>query len=71
MGLEFLVMGDKTTKEVAEILNVSPITVRLWCRQGKFPNAREEQTPRGAVWWIPDTDLKDFKKPSTGRPKKK
>jgi hypothetical protein len=27
-------------------------------------------TPRGPVWLIPESDLKDFKPPSMGRPPK-
>ena len=50
-------MKDLTTGEAAELLNVAPVTVRLWCRQGKFPNAYSEDTPRGVVWYIPRGDL--------------
>lgn len=61
---------DLTTSQVAKRLNVSPITVRLWCRQGKFANAYEEETPRGMVWLIPESDLDNFEHPKTGRPPK-
>jgi hypothetical protein len=63
-------MRELTTPEVAERLQVGQSTVNLWCRQGRFPNARNVPTPRGPVWMIPDTDLKDFVKPQMGRPRK-
>lgn len=59
-----------TTSQIAKRLNVSPITVRLWCRQGKFPKAYEDETPRGMVWLIPESDLENFEPPKTGRPLK-
>lgn len=62
---------DLTTADVARELGVSPITARLWCRRGLFPNAYELQTPRGPVWMIPARDLKGFEPPKrTGRPPK-
>ncbi len=60
-------MSELTTSQAAELLGVGASTVRLWCTQGKFPNARAETTPRGAVWLIPESDLKDFEKPKRGR----
>ncbi len=61
--------ADLMTKEVAERYGVSPITVRLWCRRGLFPHAYEQETPRGAVWMIPERDLDKFQMPKkTGRP---
>jgi excisionase family DNA binding protein len=59
-----------TTAQAAERLNVAQPTVKLWCRQGKFPHATLEQTARGPVWQIPVSDLKDFTPPQMGRPKK-
>jgi hypothetical protein len=62
---------ELTTAQVAEKLGVSPITARLWCRRGLFPNAHEQQTPRGPVWMIPESDLVTFTPPKkTGRPPK-
>ena len=61
---------DFTVGEAAERLKVADVTVRLWCRQGKFPNARSEETPFGAYWKIPESDLIDFKPPKMGRPRK-
>jgi predicted site-specific integrase-resolvase len=62
---------ELTTAQVAERLGVSAVTARLWCRRGLFPNAYEQQTPRGAVWMIPESDLKGFEPPKkTGRPRK-
>jgi hypothetical protein len=58
------------TSEVALRLGVGQSTVNLWCRQGRFAKARLEQTPRGDVWYIPESDLKAFKRPAMGRPRK-
>jgi excisionase family DNA binding protein len=59
-----------TTSQAAERLGVGKSTVNLWCRQGKFPNAESADTPRGPVWLIPESDLKNFKPPQMGRPPK-
>jgi hypothetical protein len=56
-----------TTVQVAERLGVSHPTVKLWCRQGKFPHAELLETQRGPVWQIPEADLKDFSPPKRGR----
>ena len=62
---------ELTTADVAERLGVSAITARWWCRRGLFPNAREQQTARGPVWAIPESDLEGFTPPKrTGRPPK-
>lgn len=66
--------GGKTmlkVTEVAERLEVLPSTVRIWCRGGRFPNAIQEETLRGPVWLIPESDLKGFEKRSVGRPSNK
>jgi predicted site-specific integrase-resolvase len=64
-------MSEKlTTAQVAERLDVSHPTVKLWCRQGKFPNALLEEETRGPVWRIPVSDLTNFVKPTAGRPPK-
>ncbi len=60
-------MQELTTTQAAERLNAGVSTVRLWCQQGRFPNARAEATPRGNVWLIPVKDLKGFVKPKRGR----
>jgi len=59
-----------TAKEVAELLQVGRSTINLWCRQGAFKGARQEETPFGAVWYIPRSALVGFQKPARGRPKK-
>ncbi len=60
-----------TTKQAAERLGIGESTARLWCKQGRFPGAFEQQTLRGPVWQIPEADVADFKKPQRGRPSKK
>jgi excisionase family DNA binding protein len=61
---------ELTAKEVAARFNVSPYTVKAWCRNGLFPNARLEENLLGSVWLIPESDLKGFVKPERGRPPK-
>ena len=56
--------------EVADRLGVGRSTVNLWCRQGRFPNARLEDTPLGSYWVIPESDLDGFQPPKQGRPPK-
>ncbi len=60
-------MDELTTSQAAARLSVGASTVRLWCQQGRFPNARAEDTPRGTVWLIPEGDLRGFEKPPRGR----
>ena len=60
-------MSEITTAQAAKRLEVGVSTVRLWCTQGRFPNARAETTLRGVVWLIPESDLEGFNKPKRGR----
>jgi hypothetical protein len=47
-------------------------TLMLWLNSGKFPGAeRDESHPRGAVWRIPETAVKNFQPPKKGRPTSK
>ncbi len=66
-------MADQelTTTEVAERLKAADVTVRLWCRQGRFPNARLVEHPRGDYWVIPESEVKKFEPPLIGRPRGK
>jgi hypothetical protein len=57
---------ELTTSEAAATLGESDRLVRLWCQQGRFPNARRVKHPRGDYWVIPTSDLKDFVKPKPG-----
>jgi excisionase family DNA binding protein len=59
-----------TIKAAAERLGVAIPTVRVWCRQGRFPHAIREETPRGPVWRIPERDVASFERPPMGRPRK-
>jgi excisionase family DNA binding protein len=59
---------DLTTTQAAERLGVGKSTVNLWCRQKRFPNAYAREEARGAVWYIPESDLKGFALPERGRP---
>jgi hypothetical protein len=60
-----------TVREVAEKLDANPGTVRMWCINKTFPNAKQEETLRGPVWLIPESDLKGFEKRGRGRPSTK
>lgn len=55
-----------TTKDVAERLGAAETSVRLWARQGRFPGATAQDTPRGPYWLIPETALEDFSKEKPG-----
>jgi hypothetical protein len=57
---------ELTTREAAAHLDESDRLVRLWCQQGRFPNARRVEHPRGDYWTIPLQDVKGFIKPKTG-----
>jgi Helix-turn-helix domain len=59
-----------TVREVAERLDANPGTIRMWCINKTFPNAVHEDTLRGPVWLIPESDLKGFEKRGRGRPPK-
>ena len=59
-----------TTKEAGEKISADPGTVRMWCINGTFANAKQEETPRGPIWLIPETDLDGFERRSRGRPPK-
>lgn len=59
-----------TTREVAEKIDANPGTVRMWCINGTFPNAEQQDTPRGPIWLVPESDLQGFKRRSPGRPSK-
>lgn len=60
---------ELTTTETASRFNVKPVTVRKWLSEGRFKNARREETPRGVIWYIPETDFEGFEPPQRGRPK--
>jgi excisionase family DNA binding protein len=52
--------ADLTVQEVAALLKLHPETVRVWLRQGLFPNAYH--LPRKAGWRIPREDVEALKK---------
>ena len=58
--------GELTTREAAVRLEESDRLVRLWCQQGRFPNARRVEHPRGDYWVIPASDVTSFIKPKPG-----
>ena len=62
-------MADLTTKQLSVRFDVHITTVRLWIKNGLFPGAREEQTPRGPIWLVPEEDLAKFTPPPMGRPR--
>lgn len=59
---------DLTLKKLAERFGVSLSTAKQWHRDRGFPNAYLEKTVIGPVWLIPMADVKNFKRPSIGRP---
>jgi excisionase family DNA binding protein len=52
--------ADLTVREVAALLKIHPETVRVWLREGIFPNAY--QLPRRSGWRIPKADVDDVRK---------
>jgi Helix-turn-helix domain len=66
---------DLTTEEVAKRLSereaksIPRDTVKHWCQQGRFPNARRIGSGRRGYWLIPQSDLDSFSLPPMGRPK--
>lgn len=56
-----------STKEAAERLGAGESSIKLWCGQGRFPNAQKV----GTVWIIPESDLDAFEWGQRGRPPKK
>lgn len=71
-----VLMPDLTTAEVAKLLSdrehksVKPDTVKHWCLQGRFPNARRVGSANRGNWLIPQSDLDCFTLPPIGRPTK-
>lgn len=61
-------MKRLTTSEVAARFGVAQVTVNVWCLQGKFRHATRDETARGPVWTIPESDLEGFVPPKAGRP---
>jgi hypothetical protein len=64
-----------TTKEAQKLLESRGIkvvysTIAHWVRSGKFVDAVQEDTPRGAVWYIPRSSVENFQPPAPGRPPK-
>jgi hypothetical protein len=59
-----------TAKETAARIGAGESSVRLWASQGRFPGARQEETPFGSYWLIPETALEGFTNPGRGRPRK-
>jgi hypothetical protein len=61
-----------TTKQVAERLGCARSSVRVWLNADppRFPNAWQEETERGPVWKVPESDLIGFKVRGRGRPSK-
>ena len=60
-----------TAKETAARIGAGESSVRLWASQGRFAGARQEETPFGSYWLIPETSLEGFANPGRGRPRKK
>jgi predicted DNA-binding transcriptional regulator AlpA len=51
-----------STKETAERLGAGESSIKLWCKQGRFPNAQKVSN----VWIIPESDLENFAKQKPG-----
>ncbi len=59
-----------TVREVSERTGAAIPTVSLWCRSGKLEGARQDTTPYGDYWLIPETSLDGLVVRGRGRPPK-
>jgi hypothetical protein len=59
-----------TARQLAERYKVAPSTARAWFLNGLVPGAYLKETELGSYWVVPENDLKDFVKPTAGRPPK-
>jgi len=59
-----------TAKQLAAKYKVAPSTARAWFLNGLVPNAYLKETELGSFWVVPESALKDFVKPTAGRPPK-
>jgi hypothetical protein len=59
-----------TVKETAARIGAGESSVRLWASQGRFVGARQEETPFGSYWLIPESALEGFSNSGRGRPRK-
>lgn len=59
-----------TVREVAERIGAAIPTVTLWCRSGKLDGARQESSPYGDYWLIPEKSLEGVTVRGRGRPAK-
>jgi predicted site-specific integrase-resolvase len=59
-----------TVKEVSEKTGIAVSTISLYCRDGKFPHAKRNESPIGVFWQIPETDLALITPQKRGRPSK-
>src|ERR1041384_2625850 len=57
-----------TVREVSERTGAAIPTVNLWCRRGKLTGARQEISPYGLYWLIPETALAGIVVRGRGRP---
>jgi predicted DNA-binding transcriptional regulator AlpA len=67
-GMAKKTSNELTVREVAERTGAAISTVTLYCRDGRFPNAHQVETPRGPVWYVPESDLNGVEVRSPGRP---
>jgi predicted site-specific integrase-resolvase len=59
-----------TVREASEKTGAAIPTVNLWCRSGRLPGARQESTPYGDYWLIPESALEGIVVRGRGRPPK-
>lgn len=70
MAKKIMLSTDKTLDALASRGYIVPYTTLIrWLNAGKFPGAeRDDSHPRGAIWLIPETAVKNFQPPKKGRP---
>jgi excisionase family DNA binding protein len=57
-----------TTREAAELLNVTTGRVRFYINRGLLPARRGGATGQGRDWLIQERDLQNFSRRPAGRP---
>ena len=60
-----------SVQEVADLLNKTPSSIRIWAVKGRFPGAERVEPEHGVPYWlIPQSAVDGFEARSVGRPPK-
>jgi hypothetical protein len=60
-----------SVQEVADQLNKTPSSIRIWAVKGRFPGAERVEPEHGVPYWlIPQSAVDGFEARNVGRPPK-